>query len=176
MQQRLNLAPFGSGLVVLDRTQLPGSIPARGRHLPPESTHTRPSVQALKKGFACEIPGHCGLARYVTASCFSLATGGILRRHLLHNRHRALLVLDSTKFEINANSSHVVAKVGNIGAVGIAYDGVRFTVSSLTGLVRINNTTVTVGDRLPDCCVIAFGDNSARRFVTFDVSNPEVMP
>lgn len=100
----------------------------------------------------------------------------VLRRHLLHNRHRALLVLDATKYEINASSPHVVAKVGSLGAVGIAYDGVRFTVSSLTGSVRVNNTTVAVGDRLPDCCVIAFGDNSARRFVTFDVSNPEVMP
>lgn len=100
----------------------------------------------------------------------------VLRRHLLHNRHRALLVLDDKTHEIDAKAPNATARVGTLGAIGVSYDGIRFTISSLTGQVRVNNTALNVGDELPACCVIAFGTGKSRRFVTFDVSNPEVMP
>jgi hypothetical protein len=41
-------------------------------------------------------------------------------------------------------------------------------------MVTVNNKNVKIGDKLPACCVITFGSGPARRFVTFDVSNPEV--
>lgn len=105
------------------------------------------------------------------------AVEAILRRHLLPNRHRALLVLGGKTHEINATTPNVTVKSGDVGVIGISYDGLRFTVSSLSGSVFVNNTIINIGEELPGCCVIAFGPReSARRFCTFDVSNPEVMP
>ena len=64
---------------------------------------------------------------------------------------------------------------GSLGSIGIRYDGIRFLVESVSGQVTVNNEDVSVGDRLPSCCVITFGSSSGnRKFVTFDVSNPEV--
>ena len=101
----------------------------------------------------------------------------ILRRHLLENRHRALLVLGSKTHEINAKKPSVNVRSGDLGAIDINYNGLVFTISSFTGNVFVNNMTINVGDELPRCCVITFGlRESARSFVTFDVSNPEVMP
>lgn len=101
----------------------------------------------------------------------------ILRSHLLCNRHRALLVLGGKTHEINAANPTVNVKSGDIGAIGINYNGLRFSVSSFSGSVFVNNTAINTGDELPRCCVIAFGPRDrSRSFVTFDVSNPEVMP
>ncbi|WP_353376625.1 serine/threonine-protein kinase [Microbulbifer sp. NBRC 101763] len=99
----------------------------------------------------------------------------VIRRHLLRNRHRALLVLGDQTHEINASSPGGVVSSGSLGSLGIHYDGIHFLVKSVSGQVTVNNEAVIIGDRLPSCCVITFGSNSGnRKFVTFDVSNPEV--
>lgn len=98
----------------------------------------------------------------------------ILRRHVLRGRHRALLVLDSNTHEINTKNPKAKVTVGALGSLTINYDGIYFAISSLSGSVSVNNKPVVVGDRLPACCVITFGIGTSRRFVTFDVSNPEV--
>lgn len=99
----------------------------------------------------------------------------ILRRHLLQDRHRALLVLGTNTHEITAASRSAIIKSGKLNEIRITYDGLRFTVTSCTVNILINNTTFTIGDELPPCCVIAFSNGTSRSFVTFDVSNPEVM-
>lgn len=101
----------------------------------------------------------------------------ILRRHLLHNRHRALLSLGTKTHEITATSRSATIKSGGLSEIGVTYDGLRFTVTSRTGDVLVNNMTFDIGDELPSCCVIAFSNANgiSRSFVTFDVSNPEVM-
>lgn len=101
----------------------------------------------------------------------------ILRRHLLYNKHRALLVLGGNTHEINAATPSVNVKSGTIGVIGINYNGVKFIVSSLSGSVFVNNKVIDIGDDLPECCVITFGlKYGPRSFATFDVSYPEVMP
>lgn len=99
----------------------------------------------------------------------------ILRKHLLFNKHRALLVVDESIHEL-----HVGAAVANIiinpdVAISIRYDGMIFVVSSLLGPIYINNIPAVVGMELPGCCVITIVLGRTRKFVTFDVSNPEVM-
>lgn len=101
----------------------------------------------------------------------------ILRRYLLYNKHRALLVLRTDTHEINESKPNATIRSGTSGAIGIHYDGLQFRVSSLNGIVFVNNTVIKIHDELPKCCVITFGNKQdARSFVTFDVSNPEVMP
>lgn len=99
-----------------------------------------------------------------------------IKRHLLHGRHRALLVLHQKTHEINTTSPQATVTVGVLGSIGIVYDGICFTISSLSGQISVNNNPIVVGDELPACCVITFGTGSLRKFVTFDVSNPEVTP
>jgi len=97
-----------------------------------------------------------------------------IRRHLLRGRHRALLILGSKTHEINTTSPQATVNVGTLGSMGIAYDGVYFTISSLSGQVSVNNKVQVIGGELPACCVMTFGTGRDRKFVTFDVSNPEV--
>jgi serine/threonine-protein kinase len=57
------------------------------------------------------------------------------------------------------------------------YDGLRFKVQSVTGAVTINNQNIVVGYVLPGSCVIVIGPPdklAARKFITVDVSHPEV--
>jgi|APLak6261670569_1056079.scaffolds.fasta_scaffold01304_2 serine/threonine protein kinase len=101
----------------------------------------------------------------------------VLRRYLLKGRHRALMVMNGKLHELNSKSPNVNLKLGEIGSIGINYDGLRFKITNLSGNVYVNNMIFKVGDDLPVCCVITFGNQGgARNFVTFDVSNPEVMP
>ncbi len=99
----------------------------------------------------------------------------VLRQHLLKDKHRALVVMGGKAHELNATSRKMALKYGEIGSVEIEYDGFKFSVLAFSGVVSINNKSVSIGMGLPDCCVIAFGAAPARKFVTFDVSNPEVM-
>ena len=95
----------------------------------------------------------------------------------MRNKHRALLVLGNKTHEINSENTNGIISSGDTRSIGIHYDGLKFTVVSLTGEVSINNTPVKLNDELPKCCVITFGRRGdSRSFVTFDVSNPEVMP
>ncbi|MGK5037336.1 serine/threonine-protein kinase [Janthinobacterium sp. LB3P118] len=101
----------------------------------------------------------------------------MLRRHLLKTRHRALLVLNSEIHEINSVSTSALITSAGRGVIGIEYDGLKFSINHIAGHVLVNNDMALVGCELPACCVITFGANqSDREFVTFDVSNPEVMP
>ncbi|SDE49420.1 serine/threonine-protein kinase [Desulfuromonas thiophila] len=101
----------------------------------------------------------------------------VLRRHLLFNRHRALVVLQNATHELSAASPNIRVKSEDVGSIEVNYNGLQFIVTALSGSVYVNNSGINVGDELPNCCVLTFGPpNRPRRFVTFDVSNPEVMP
>jgi serine/threonine protein kinase len=100
----------------------------------------------------------------------------ILRVYLLRNQHRGLLVLGHSVHEINHKKSNITVNSGSNMSIGIKYDGLRFSVSSLLGNITVNNMPIQVGNLLPACCVITFTHDNNRTFVTFDVSNPEVMP
>ncbi|MFL9951952.1 serine/threonine-protein kinase [Paraburkholderia nemoris] len=99
----------------------------------------------------------------------------VLRRHLLKDKHRALVVMGGKAHQLNATSRKMTLTYGAIGSVEIGYDGFNFSVLTWSGIVSINNESVSVGAVLPECCVITFGVGAARTFVTFDVANPEVM-
>lgn len=99
----------------------------------------------------------------------------MLRQYLLKDKHRALVVMGGKPHELNAAKRTMKLTYGTIGILQIGYDGFRFSVLEFGGVVSINNQPVSVGDVLPHCCVITFGVGAKRAFVTFDVSNPEVM-
>jgi eukaryotic-like serine/threonine-protein kinase len=100
----------------------------------------------------------------------------MLARRLLHNQHRALVVIDGQVHSLDRKNRKITLNAGTVGSLTIEYDGFYFKVSSVSGQIFLNNTNAQTGSNVPGCCVITFGVGAGRRFVTFDVSHPEVMP
>lgn len=100
----------------------------------------------------------------------------LLSRHLLENEHRALVVMDGSAHQLNRENRKITLNASAIGSLTIEYSGFDFNVADSSGAVFLNNTIAKAGDAVPGCCVITFGTGGNRRFVTFDVSSPEVMP
>jgi len=103
----------------------------------------------------------------------------LLSRHLLHNKHQALAVHNNKPLVLNASKRTISLRFSDVGEIVIEYDGFRFYVSAVNGEVLINNQAVSVGKEIPKSCVVALGGPhrraSEREFITFDVSNPEVV-
>ncbi|MEH8015632.1 serine/threonine protein kinase [Rheinheimera muenzenbergensis] len=101
------------------------------------------------------------------------------RRHLLKDRHKGLLVMDQQVKELNCHNrrAKITYTVGNTlhGEIAIEYNGYDFNVIAFSGAVFVNNTAVTIGQKLPGASVITLGNGKKRGFVTFDISNPEVV-
>lgn len=102
-----------------------------------------------------------------------------LEQHLLFNRHRALVVLNGNPSYLDKDNTSVSLKFGTVASVKIDYDGLSFRVANVSGDVFVNNANVTAGDTLPGACVLTLGGLERRAdqrgYVTFDVSNPEIV-
>jgi eukaryotic-like serine/threonine-protein kinase len=101
-----------------------------------------------------------------------------LAKHLLHDKHQALAVYNNQTNVLNATKRMVNLKLPEIGEIKIEYDGFRFFVASVSGEVYINNRAVASGEEIPGSCVVTLGAAhrmNARKYITFDVSNPEVV-
>lgn len=102
----------------------------------------------------------------------------VIAKHLLRDQHQALAVFQGSARVLNAGSRSVSMELPSIGMVKISYDGLSFLIAAVSGEVLINNASVTAGECLPGACVIALGEahrKGNRVFVTFDLSNPEVV-
>jgi hypothetical protein len=85
------------------------------------------------------------------------------------------MVMGSSLYELSSQNRDVHLRAGNVGSLNIHYDGLRFTIQGVTGETFINATTAISGQQMPPACVITFGTGRNRAFLTFDVSNPEVL-
>ena len=106
------------------------------------------------------------------------AVRDLLARHVLFDRHQALLVFQGKPSYVNAVSRSVKLNLPLMGQIEIKYDGLDFRVSALGGDVYVNNQRLVVGNALPGSCVVSLGapDQGMRRtHVTFDLSNPEIV-
>jgi serine/threonine-protein kinase len=102
----------------------------------------------------------------------------MIERHLVQGRHRALLVHNSRTHVCDVSKPSVTLSKPNVGSVVVTYDGFRFAVTTATGDVYVNNAKVSVGSEIPASCVITLGSpslESARSFITMDISQPEVV-
>lgn len=102
----------------------------------------------------------------------------LLARHVLFDRHQALLVFQGQASNLNATSRSVNLSLANVGQIQIQYDGLDFRVRSVSGDVYVNNRRLAVGDALPGSCVVALGATelgNRRKYITFDLSHPEIV-
>jgi serine/threonine-protein kinase len=100
-------------------------------------------------------------------------------KYLLHDMHQAIAVMDGQGAHVlNSSSRTVKLKFGDIGSFEIYYDGLSFLLKNVVGEVFVNNTPAQSDSEIPGACVVGLGKlgrrSNERRFVTFDVSNPEV--
>lgn len=151
---------------------------------PPSRLRTHPPSQPSWTQFSSSFVGipeeitkvlHQCLARDGNARPAMLDVKTLLEKHLLKDRHRAVVVLNGKPNILDCNNRRIALNA-SIGSLTIDYDGLSFKVTKVTGAVYMNNTPIAVGVEIPGCCVLTFGTGSTRVFVTFDVSNPEVMP
>jgi serine/threonine protein kinase len=95
---------------------------------------------------------------------------------LLKDRHKGLLVSKNESRVISRDRPAVRLALSGTSFIGIRYTGMAFCVTETDGAVLVNNSVVQVGDALPKSCVITLsGAGNTRVFVTFDISNPEVV-
>lgn len=102
----------------------------------------------------------------------------VLARYLLFDRHRALIVFRGTASYLDATNRSVILDLPSMGQVQIHYNGLKFIAMSVTGDVWVNNKPISVGEALPGLCVVALGapyQGSRRRYITFDLSHPEIV-
>jgi eukaryotic-like serine/threonine-protein kinase len=101
-----------------------------------------------------------------------------LSKQLLHDKHQALAVYNNQTNLLNSSKRTVTLRLEGIGEIRIEYDGYRFYIASVSGEVFINNQAVSSGEEIPGSCVVALGAThrkNDRKYITFDVSNPEVV-
>jgi eukaryotic-like serine/threonine-protein kinase len=102
----------------------------------------------------------------------------LLAAQLLRDRHKATLVIGSEIHTLGAKNRTVNINIGSVGSIQIKYDGLQFVITAVSGSVTINNLPVTKDQALPGSCVVILGAASLganRRYITVDVSHPEVV-
>lgn len=102
----------------------------------------------------------------------------VLAKHLLRDRHKALIVYDGRESYLDAANRSVSLDLPRMGNIEIRYDGFCFYVHSVSGDVYINNARCAVSDVLPGACVVTLGApeyQNRRKYITFDLSHPEIV-
>ena len=163
---------FGVTCLALLTKEVPLSLLRR-----PPSQPSKKDLSALFAGVHSEITDimHQCLAADSNDRPAMRDIQALLAKHLLKDRHRATVVLNGSANTLDCKNRRISLNA-TVGSLTIEYDGLDFKVVQVAGAVYINNTSVAVRTVVPGCCVFTFGNDGARKFVTFDVSNPEVMP
>lgn len=98
-----------------------------------------------------------------------------IARYLLYEKHQALITSPELgPFYLDRTKKIADLNYADFASIQIKYDGLDFSISGMSGNVLINNTTACLGSKLLGSCVITLGD-SHRKFITFDISHPEVV-
>lgn len=152
---------------------------------PPNELRAHPPVSAPVGAVSGLLTGLPGGVATILEACLSHSPANRpqmsqvrdeLARHLLFDKHRALLIISGQQHEINNNKRAASVRFGATTSIVISYDGYVFSVSQISGDVSANNKPLSVGSIINGCAVLTLVSTSSRGFVTFDVSNPEVMP
>ena len=101
-----------------------------------------------------------------------------LKKELLYGRFKATLTFGSNTLELNEIDSGVKVSGGNNDSAVIRYDGYNFIATEVSGNVYVNNTRINSNFNFFGSAVITLGHpdlRAYRRYITFDISHPEVV-
>lgn len=102
----------------------------------------------------------------------------IIEKSLLKDQHKALVVYNGKASYLDKSRRLVTLNLPNVGGIDILYDGYDFIVKNIHGDVYVNNMSVSVGYKLPGACVVTLGApelQNLRKYITFDLSHPEIV-
>ncbi|HEX8421648.1 MAG TPA: serine/threonine-protein kinase [Sphingomonas sp.] len=102
----------------------------------------------------------------------------IVGRHLLHGRHKATMIVGEKIHYLEKIGQSVKLSAGSLGSVDVSYNGYDFIATNVVGDVYINNMSIAPQQHLPGACVITLGGPNLgfqRRYITFDVTHPEMV-
>lgn len=173
---KIDVYAFGvAALTLLDRREPAWSWKKRPDPAPTDAVKVHASELPPE---IAEILQHC-LAHEPAERPDMKDVADVLKRRLLHGKHRARLVLGGEANEMHSRNRRAYPKVmaGNkvISGIQIKYDGADFLIRGVEGQVRVNNRLAKIGNALPPACVIEFPASNQPYYATFDVSNPEVV-
>jgi len=110
----------------------------------------------------------------------SIALRDALRARLTQGKHSALLTSQSLENAIVINQSKSAAKITFPGQnpLTIQYNGLEYNITSWPNECYINGRLVNAEISLQRSCIISIGSpakGSSRHFITFDISQPEIV-
>lgn len=167
---------FGATALKLVRGKLPNELRTIPPNLPSTDADFTKQTLALPPAIAV-ILNQCLSKK--PANRPSMGTvRDILGRHLLHGRHKATMIVGEKIHYLEKIGQSVKLSAGSLGSVDVSYDGYDFIATNIVGDVYINNMDIAPPQNLPGACVITLGAPSLgfkRRYITFDVTHPEVV-
>jgi serine/threonine protein kinase len=156
-----------------------GTLPPALLQTPPQATAKAPSFSTLGIGLPEEIVELLDLTLNIrpdSRPAMQDVRDAVARR-ILYGRHRAIISGGADRHQLSMPGQAVNIKAHS-ASVRIQYDGLRFKVEAVAGDVYINNSKAFAHQVLPGSCVITIGGPAlgyGRRFLSFDVSHPEVV-
>ena len=103
---------------------------------------------------------------------------GALMSELLHEKHKATIVHEGQVHFLEEVGKGVKISRGALDSLKIYYDGYNFRIQDISGDVYVNEVIAKDGQKIEGSSVIILGNPSLgglRKFVTFDISHPEVI-
>ncbi|BBD54750.1 Mitogen-activated protein kinase 14 [Planktothrix agardhii] len=176
--QAVDTYAFGVTAWFLSKEKIPDSL----LKIPPDFTTSLPSFSSL----SLNLPDQVSQLLDLTLSedpknrPDMSDVRNLLGKYLLFGKHKALIVLGRNVYSFEKINQVVKLDVPNQGLVHIKYNGLDFVIEFVNGAVYVNNESVLQGHVFPTSCVITLGESSPsnnrnRSFITFDISNPEVV-
>jgi len=101
----------------------------------------------------------------------------ILRSQITAGQHR-LVLTHGGKQQMLHNAQRTVTLTAGGPSLTLVYDDINFVATNVVGDVYLNNAKIEVGTKVPDSCVITFGDAAMggnRTFVPTTILTPEVV-
>jgi serine/threonine-protein kinase len=102
----------------------------------------------------------------------------ILESELLFGKHKATIIFDRKAYVLETINKAVKISRGINDSLKITYNGHDFIMTDVLGYISVNNIKVSDGDELKGSSIIVLGNpelGPRRKFVTFDISYPEVV-
>lgn len=167
---------FGATALKLIRGKLPSDLLTIPPKLPSAAADFSKQSLALPPDIA-GILNLC-LAKNPSDRPTMKAVRDILGRHLLYGRHKATMIFDGKIHYLEKPGHSVKLSSVSLGTVNVNYNGYDFIATDVAGQVFINNVVIVPPQKLPGACVITLGApdlGSSRRYITFDVTHPEVV-
>lgn len=176
--QAVDTYAFGVTALHLSGAEIPQSL----LKIPPDFTTPPPSFASLSIGISDKLK----LAKMLDLTLSKdpvnrpaiTEVRDMIAKYLLFGKHRALVMKGKNKYIFETVNQVIKLDSPDYGSIRIKYDGLDFLIESVSGAIFVNNTQVFPGYTLPKNCVITIGYPSAggsRLFITFDISNPEVV-